>query len=211
MIIEFFGISGVGKTTVAKEYLKNSKDIEWPRYELYEKNNWLLRNLKKALYIVYFCIFNFKWVIKLNNLVKLLEINGFKDKFSVLFNGCFLKFQLLNCKKEKKYIFDEGVFQYVWALYLRTLKEPSEKIIVGILDLYGIPDEVNIVVADTEIIKERLIKRGRKTKILEKKDLINEIEKMKNIQNEILKFSNNLIQEKSVVIKNIDTNEEIKR
>ena len=66
MIIEFLGVSGVGKTTVAKAYKrkleKEGKEVIWDTYDLYAKNGWLVRNLKKAFRVMAFAFANPKWV-----------------------------------------------------------------------------------------------------------------------------------------------------
>lgn len=173
MIIEFFGISGVGKTTLAKKYFnENDSNIEWPTFNLYEKNSWFIRNVKKLICIIFFIITKPKWVW---NYIKVLKKIGFKkrnDKFKIIFNGIFLR-HLFNKSKnrKKKYLFDEGTFQLIWAIYLRTDDIPKKEIIEELINLFGIPSELNIVEADNNIIAKRLTTRGTKTKILETENL----------------------------------------
>lgn len=208
MIIEFFGISGVGKSTIAKVYYGNGVNIEWPRYNLYEKNNWLLRNIKKCISVFYYSLTHLKWLIDFYRILSKVQIQSLKELNKILFNGVHLKYMLSKCKKEKEYIFDEGVFQMIWAIYLRTNELPKKEIIEKILSLFIVPDKLIIVDAKDEIIKNRLIKRGRKTKILETSDLMKKINEMKEILKIIIKYSKEANQLCSCEIKYINNDEE---
>ncbi len=208
MIIEFFGISGVGKSTICKEICKN-KEIKWPRYYLYEKNTWLIRNIKKLFSILFFSIFNIKWLLELNNSINKFKIKKYKDKINLLFNGCSLKIFIEKCKNaNEKYIFDEGLYQYMWAIYLRTNILVKKEDIETIFKLFSIPDKLFIITASNETISERLIARGRKTKIIESSDLINKIQKMKKIQDNILKLSKDYLKNTEILF--LDTTEGLK-
>lgn len=208
MIIEFFGISGVGKSTIAKMYYENNENMEWPRYNLYEKNNWLIRNVKKSISIFYYGLINFKWLADFYKILSKTGIQSLKEKNKILFNGIHLKYMLSKCNNGKKYIFDEGVFQMIWAIYLRSNELPKKEIIEKILTLFVIPDKLIIVDAKNETIKNRLINRGRKTKILETSNLTKKISEMKEILNAIIEFSKETNQIRSCEIKYINNDED---
>lgn len=187
MIIEFFGISGVGKSTLCKGMYKKG-NFKWPRYRLYEKNNWLFRNIKKLLSNIIFLILNIKWFFTLNKCLKKMDIKSTKDKCVILFNGCSLKDLQNKCKKKEKYLFDEGIFQYIWSIYLRTDKDVEKDDVLNLIRMFQMPDTLYVVNANIEVIYNRLISRGRTVKILESDNLTDNIKKMKYNQNRIIKI-----------------------
>lgn len=208
MIIEFFGISGVGKSTICKEIYKNN-NVKWPRYKLYETNSWLVRNIKKFVSIVIFSLYNFMWILKINNILKKYETINMKDKINLLFNGCSLKILQKKCENlEEKYIFDEGVFQYIWSVYLRANKDPVKDEIVSLLSLFDMPKKLFVVTADSDIILKRLKLRNRKTKILSSDNIIDRIEQMKKVLNDIILISKEYSKETEIIF--LNTNEELK-
>lgn len=210
MIIEFFGISGVGKSTIVKQYIQTNPLVKAPRYSLYEKNSWIIRNLKKLFYLFVFSITNIKWCFQYFKILKKISFYNFKDKYTVFSNGIFHKYLLKKCKNNnQKYLFDEGVFQLIWGIYLRTDDVIKKDIIEKIFELFGVPTELNIVVAKSQTIAYRLIQRGRKTKILETNDLISKIENMQLKMEKILSYAESFIQGKCQ-INFIDNNTEVK-
>ena len=63
MTTDFIGVSGVAKTTKAKEYfdqVKYHRKVKYPLYSLYSKSNWLKRNLLKLLYILIFTLRHYR-------------------------------------------------------------------------------------------------------------------------------------------------------
>ena len=207
MIIEFFGISGVGKSTICKEIYINNK-VKWPRYKLYENNSWIVRNLKKFASIILFSTGNLNWIIKISKVLKKYETIHIKDRINLLFNGCSLKILQKKCKNmEEKYIFDEGIFQYIWAIYLRANKKPSEEEIKTLLSLFSTPKKIYVVTANSDIILKRLKLRNRKTKLLESDNIMDKIEQMKEILNDILIITKSYLKETEIVF--LNTNEEL--
>ena len=191
MIIEYLGVSGAGKTTNAKKMYddmsKRGELVEYARFELYERRSWFYRNCIKSVLVIRVALFNIKWVGSAHQILRTLKLSK-RDLLTLLFNYCALKSLLdkCNCSK-KKYIFDEGVYQIIWATYLRTNIEPSKEIVIPILNMFKIQSKLIVVNADTDLIIERLHKRNIRTKILEYSDLSQKIQAMKNVQNSIIK------------------------
>lgn len=186
MIVEFLGVSGVGKSTIAEEYyrqaIENSRTITWPRYRLYMKTGWLKRNIIKSVSVIHEALRDVRWVHSVKRLFFELGIHG-KNRYVLLFN--FLSYKSLfskctDCNCE--YLFDEGVFQLIWATWLRAEIELRPEHITKILQMFQVPDRLIIVEADTPIIMERLWRRGTRTKILESSNLEASINLMKKRQ-----------------------------
>ena len=193
MIVEFVGVSGVGKTTVAREFygteLEKGKRIAWPRYQLYMKTGWLKRNFIKSASVLRVLSGNPDWAREAMRIFKRLQI-ATKDRFILLFN--YLSYKDLFEKSDDprcEYLFDEGVIQLIWAAYLRTRLPVSEECVGQIIKLFQAPDRLIVVDADTKVIAERLRARGTKTRILESRDLCGEIETMKGKLKAIIEFA----------------------
>lgn len=156
---------------------------------MYEEYGWLKRNIIKGISVFKVAFSSVDWVREVNNIFLSLRIRG-KDRIVLLFNFISYKSLLDRCdKKEVEYLFDEGVFQLIWAVYLRTDYTVSEEIVCRIINHYHQPDKLLIIDADTETIMERLRNRGRTTRILESDDLSQEIKKMKSVLNRIIYIS----------------------
>lgn len=197
MIIEFLGVSGVGKTTVAKAYKrkleKEGKEVIWDTYDLYARNGWLVRNIKKAFIVLAFSVSNPKWVLEYKRFLN-KNISNIKDIPKPLFNAVFLKALLVKARKDGKiHIFDEGALQYLWAVKLRGNKTVSDFDIQMIRNLLGFPEQLISVTADSQVIKDRIVNRGEYVRIQESLDLISTINEMKRIQGNIEKKIENLI------------------
>lgn len=214
MIVEFLGISGVGKSTICSKYykekLEENKKIEWSRNVIYNERSWIYRNLIKLFQVIFFGITNISFTIKLIKILNKTDIKGKKELLKLLFNGLHLKYLLSKCKEDNvEYIFDEGAFQYIWAIYLRC-NTIYESITKDILLLFGYPDKLIIVEAENETIAKRLKTRNVKTKILEADNLLIKIEKMKDILNNIIEYSIKEREDFANKLFYIDNNKEIK-
>lgn len=88
-----------------------------------------------------------------------------------------------------EYMFDEGVFQLIWAIYLRSETNPVDEKVVNIMYCFGMPDKLIIIDADDLVIKGRLMARGIKTKILENPDLLGKIAEMKRVLEKIVRVA----------------------
>mgnify|MGYP001054543377 CR=1 FL=1 len=203
MIVEFLGVSGVGKTTIAKKYfedqLKTGRMV-WSSHTIYSNTGWFKRNIKKAVHVITFSVMHFNWVIRLlNYLRKNLRID---DIFKMLFNCIYLRYtQLKTLKKYEIIIFDEGIIQYYWAIHLRNDKEISTEDFREFSRLYNLPDYLYFIDAEEKIIAERLLNRGEYTKILDSKNLTHRILEMQNVERKIIN-----ILPKSIKIKEICNN-----
>lgn len=189
MIIEFIGVSGVGKTTIAKKYMldrqNQQESIHWITYDLYEKYNWGMRNLIKLKSVIAFLFFDSKWVI--SYYLFLVKMGMKKENLLVtLFNGIYLKSIRRRVVSNEDYIFDEGIYHYLWAIILRCGKSVTSELILEIEDFFGKPDKLFVIFSEPSQIKKRLLKRGQYCKIMDSESLIEEIDKM---QKEILKIS----------------------
>ena len=123
----------------------------------------------------------------LKELLNSLNMNK-RDTSKLFFNGVYLKESFSKCRADDniRYIFDEGIIQYIYAIYLRKKTEPEEKIIIELAQLYGLPDYLYVIRATSKTIYSRLINRGRKTRILETDNLLEDIEKLQTIEQQIV-------------------------
>lgn len=190
MIIEYLGVSGVGKTTLAeKDYIKlleDGKCVYWYSKDLYKNRGWLIRNMIKAGHVLLYSVGHLKWVIEYRDFLN-AHIPNKKDTYTLLFNGIFLKKMLsLNRSPDDIYIFDEGVLQYLWAIYLRSRQEINKKDILKIKGLFGLPDKVKVLYASTNTIERRLLGRNEFTQILKTSNLHTRIEYEQKRINQLL-------------------------
>lgn len=203
MLIEFLGISGVGKTTIAKKYFEDQLKkgrMAWSSHTIYSNTGWCERNIKKGFHVVTFSVMHLNWLIQLFNYLR-ENLRG-SDIFKMLFNCIYLRYnQLRTLEKYEVIIFDEGVIQYYWAIHLRNNKEISAEDFQDFGRLYNLPDCLYFVDADKNIIAERLLSRGEYTKILDSKNLTCRILEMQNVEKKIIS-----ILPKSIEIKEIYNN-----
>lgn len=190
MIIEFLGVSGVGKTTVAKAYKQQleaeGKEIIWDTYDLYANQSWFMRNLKKSMVVFKFSFTQAKWIKKYWYFLS-DSIPHKRDRVKPLFNAIFLKSLLLDTHKDNKiHLFDEGALQYLWAIKLRGNSTVSQIDMEIIKQLLGFPDKLIVVEASAECIEQRIINRAEYVRIMDNGNLIDTIKRMQFIQKEII-------------------------
>lgn len=200
MIIEFLGVSGVGKTTVAKAYKrkleKEGKEVIWDTYDLYAKNGWLVRNLKKAFRVMAFAFANPKWVKEYKRFLN-KNISSGKDILKPLFNAIFLKALLVKARKDDKiHIFDEGALQYLWAVKLRNVhcKSIRKQDVSVAMTFFDVPDKLIIVDASVKTIVTRIKQRGEYVKIMDYGKLEDSVIRMDQIKNDIFSIVKNIIE-----------------
>lgn len=187
MIIELFGISGVGKTTIAKQMIFNNKELNWPTYDLYESNKWLKRNIIKLKGVLNIALIDYSFYRKIINILKKINVQK-KDFYSLLFNSLYLKYTQKS--NSKKYcLYDEGVFQLIWAYCQRTSSLEIDFITKSLLELYDKPSKLIIITAKSEDIARRIIKRGEYTRIMDSKHLVHRINELKKIQDIIVNIA----------------------
>lgn len=210
MRIEFMGISGVGKTTICKELIEHYKNNEiaysWSRYELYENNNWLFRNIKKMLYIMRTLYKEIGWCKTVFQIIYNEDISIF-GKITLLFNCLSLKSFIIN--DEKSNLLDEGVFQLIWATYMRKNEKTSTELIEKFFSIFDVPDKLIVIEANDIIIEKRLNERNRKTYILSQDNVLECIQQMKRVEDMIINFviAENLIDRDQIIY--IDNNERV--
>lgn len=180
MIVEFLGISGVGKTFIATQYslYLESKGINyiWPWKNLYSKG-YVIRNLKKALGVSWELITTPKWCIRLFKYLRHQDIRGKRDLPVLFFNGIFLNHAYKKYAKTKDVVlFDEGIAQFLWAVHFRNRKGITEREIQEFLELFSLPYILYIVKASSEVILERMEKRNVRDEIRERGNAMDEIE-----------------------------------
>ena len=202
MIIEFLGVSGVGKTTVAEKYRQDLEDhgnkVVWDTRDLYRKHNWLSRNLRKMVFVFSYGIRNRKWCRSFRKYLA-MEIENWKDEFRPYFNGIFLKYRLAKDRSgESVRVFDEGAIQFLWAIKLRSGKAVTEEDVTQLFRFFEVPDELIVVEAETQKIIQRLEKRGEYVRIMDNGDLADSIEKMRAVQEAIIGFLPSGIQVKRI-------------
>ena len=190
MVVEFFGISGVGKTTLAKKYydelVHQGTYVVWNGYDLYSKKSWLQRNLIKSKSVVTFLFTHYPWCAEFFVLLTSIGVRK-RELIKLYFNGIFLKYTLSDLQKVKGISFvDEGVLQYIWSVCLRIDGMMSKLNLLKFISMFQLGEKIVVVEANTETISERLINRGEKTKIMETKDLRTQIIRMKSIQDQII-------------------------
>lgn len=176
-----------------RELEKEGKSVVWDTYDLYHKNGWLLRNVKKGIKVVGFAVFHFEWLLDCIYFLT-RNISKRKDIWHPLFNGIFLESLLSAAKTDDRiYIFDEGALQYLWAVKLRGEAGVSVRDLNDIERLLGLPDVLIVVEADAGTIAWRILNRGRKTRIMEEEDLEQAIKKMQMVQKEIVEKVGNKV------------------
>lgn len=198
MIIEFLGVSGVGKTTVAKKYKEmlecEGKEVVWDTFELYEKCGWITRNIHKAAIVAIYATCHRKWVREYY--AHLIDnIPNKHERIKPLFNAVFLKALLHKAKGDNKmHIFDEGSLQYLWAIKLRGNSSVTRYDVDMSEYFFGLPDRLISVNADAEKIAMRIEQRGEYVKIIDYGDLKNTIKRMQKQQQIIVSEIQNRIE-----------------
>jgi thymidylate kinase len=181
VIVEFIGLPGSGKSTVAKSIFEEKQikklHITYPLYNLYNKG-WVQRNLIKFVLVINYFIFNFFYSLDVIKLIKSTKQNSTKNIIKLSFN--FLFFLSVHKKyKESKDIvlFDEGLLHNVWAiLYEATSKNIDYN--KFILDSC-LPNVVVYVECDIQTNIDRLLLRKSNTRIESSSNLPLEIQNSK--------------------------------
>ncbi len=203
MIIEFVGVSGVGKTTFVEKYCyeSNNSHVIVVDKKIDSYKNWILRNTYRFIKCVPFIINNFNWIGRLKLILWSLDLR-LKDKIVLLYHGIYLKRQILSClDSNKNYIIDEGTIHYIWSVFMRLNQAINKDLLLRIGEEISFPDQVYYIDAQTDVILDRLIKRGRKTRILENSNLKDEIQQNRQRLNDIIQIicKNNILDKDFVI------------
>lgn len=169
MIIELFGIPGVGKTTYAKNETQ-FKSFFWPFANINNDTKWFKRNISKFFSSIPFIFLHLIWINKLSKLVK-TYLDDKKNINRTIFNGIFLKKTFFKYKKKKNILFDEGVIQIAFSIFWRSTKDFDSKYIDKLFDLFYTPNKVVVINASHSTIVSRLLSRQRKPALFTEDEL----------------------------------------
>lgn len=191
MITEFLGVSGVGKTTLAHRYVEE-RPGDCPKvYQfetLYRKHGWLARNLIKSGSIVRFGMVHTRWVWKLAAFLRESEV-PLRDFSTSLWNGTFLKASLLDLSPDREFVYDEGVYQFLWSVFLRGGTCPAKSLVQKHEALFGTPSKLVVVTAPPQKIESRLLKRNEYCRIMSAgSNLVEYITRMQTVMLAMLDF-----------------------
>lgn len=188
LIVEFVGLPGSGKTTIAKEIYDRGNiagnTVDYPLYIFYKKS-WISRNVSKLLNIFFFAVVN---PLVFLTIIKMVVTSGQKrpsDYFRLSLNSVYIisiikKFST----SENIVLFDEGILHHGWAIKLGAKKSVDfEKY----LRICG-PDSIIIhVFCDKEVVKERMINRGKLNS--RHKFIKDDLEKSEKLMHECLRYT----------------------
>lgn len=184
MLIEFAGVSGVGKTTIIetiyKHLMKDNDKIVVPQKIIVKPNGFIKRNIRKSVYAV---LDIFERPADLKTCIKLLsyatDIRGYQ-RIKLLIN--FTSYNYVRRKysnPSKIYLIDEGVYQLIWSYYLRTKYSPRIETIQLFFKLFDSPNYLILIDASSETIAARLNKRNSNEYIQRTNDLEKRIDEMR--------------------------------
>ena len=180
MIVEFLGISGVGKSYVATQYCNYLEDkgvsYVWPWRSIYSKG-YISRNLKKSFAVLWEMITSPQWCCRLFRYLHQQGINGKRDLPVLFFNGIYLHHALENYDSvDGVALFDEGLAQYLWAVHFRNRKPITHIEMDNVKGLFKLPQTLYVVMANSDVILRRMEERNVRDEIRERGDAMAEIE-----------------------------------
>ncbi len=146
MIIEFFGLPGAGKSTIARELAKNS---DWQIVKIKKRSELIFYNLK----------FLVKQPFKFFKLFCLVLKNSKSlHEFYYKFMNCFLDYNAKyeKAKKYKQAILDQGYFQNIISLFSSSLEIKGLKKFIKTIML---PDRLFIIDLNNS---ERILRLGER-------------------------------------------------
>lgn len=169
VFVEFTGLPGVGKTTIAKFLTKELKSLNIPVKELnfgIGSNNEVKKHKKISIALIYM-LKSPVFVLNLLYYIFKIKQQSIMDTVKVSYNLMFiLGLYSKNKNNNKVNIMDQGLIQAIWAILYRSDIVEREVIIKRVLQLimekiYSENIFVIKVSSDTEVIIKRLRDRGR--------------------------------------------------
>jgi hypothetical protein len=172
LVVEFFGLPGSGKSTIAHE-LKVSFDylsVVNKSYEISNMNRFK-RVIIKFMYIFTLFLVDFKSSFKsLKGIVGIRQKN-FKEKISVITNYFYvISLYKFNKNKHDLHLLDQGILQAVWSILLNS-NDVDEKCINNIMSHFELPDIVIIVNVNEDKLLNRYLKRSTNDSRIERGNL----------------------------------------
>lgn len=169
VIVEFFGLPGSGKSTIAA--MVSSKLAE----EGFYFDNCLCSfmgkpKLIKALYKIFILVVQFinSPVCFIRQVKKLVDThqNSIKDLVRIIAQYFLIVYAMQQARrKNRRIILDEGIYHFILSVCLNSQKQLH---IEDLLAQVEKPDFVVLLKINEEVMRERLIKRNRKNRRFDK-------------------------------------------
>lgn len=195
IFIDFFGMPGSGKTTIAHNLAIN---LRYGRYQVVEPTfltdtvySTPLRLLYKVLCSIKFTLFHPVYLYQLFSMLEKGAFLGVGEAVKQWINICFTLVSL-NKGLDKDYVIsDEGIIQAAISLTVRCSEENTKEIIYKLTQAVNRPIIFAYVKADVDVVLERLAKRKNgksridaETDLNKRRQKLTEIEKKCNIAEE---------------------------
>lgn len=173
--VEFYGIPGSGKTTIAKNIIRKIRrhnlNTNILNIEL-EKENRLKRVFIKMIFIKIYILRHPFLSIKLFLRTLKTKQKSNKDFMTVFANLIFI-LGLYDVNKTKINVLDQGLIQAIWAIIYSSNNKDNKDLFANLinLSLKTINDEINIIIVNTDskLAIKRLIQRDSGSNRLYKK------------------------------------------
>ena len=181
MIIEMFGISGVGKSTVSRiliEELKHKKVIFFNPISENQKKNYLIRNFMKINIIISTILNDFKFKYIFFKIV--FKYNKFLRGIKILYNFLYYTGVEHFYKNHDNVILEEGPLQSFLAIAIDSKNKLKRKDIEIFYNNYNTKNNIICVICKKSNLNER-IKKDIKRRRVNKCNIDNVIENSNSI------------------------------
>jgi deoxyadenosine/deoxycytidine kinase len=212
VLIELAGYAGAGKTTFAKELIKQLKKNKYSAFNFDEEKSRMQNEESKVSRLIWhmLCIVkNFKYVFLLSLTIlsskpriKYGIFMPFKSYSKAWFFRPFLTSKgLVNCNKEQSvYILEDGFFQSFLGTVGKTQDTNYKKYLSLYEEYFTLPDILVILECDKQVIEERIYKRGIEN--IDPKQLNNVLLAIEEIKNNTSNYN------KAIQVISINSNNE---
>lgn len=170
--VEFFGLPGVGKSTlsnrIAEILSENEIPVEQNAYILSHQMNRLKRVLFKLLYVTKELVFHPYYTFVSIKTILMTQQKSAVDLVKVVFNWFFVS-SLIRSNREYNGVrlFDEGIFQALWSIGFSG-KEESLAIMEALFPMMPLPQIIIVPEASLATVKLRMSGRQHHDSRLEK-------------------------------------------